>query len=88
MEEERCKNYELIMQVERLDLVSNRTPFDCPICMQRHEVGDGVTLRECLHTFCRCELSALLKARRRTETRQLYLVTRSFTNVPEFLSGR
>uniref|UniRef100_UPI00359018DD ranBP-type and C3HC4-type zinc finger-containing protein 1 isoform X1 n=1 Tax=Myxine glutinosa TaxID=7769 RepID=UPI00359018DD len=53
MEEERCKNYELILQAERLDLVSNQAAFDCPICMLRHEDGKGVTLRECLHTFCR-----------------------------------
>lgn len=32
---------------------SNCEPFNCPICLQRFEIGKGVILRDCLHEFCR-----------------------------------
>lgn len=34
-------------------LVENQEEFECPICFDEIQVGDGVVLRECLHNFCR-----------------------------------
>lgn len=31
----------------------NCEPFDCPICLQRFEIGEGIILMDCLHEFCR-----------------------------------
>ncbi len=35
------------------DVVTNADPFDCPVCLMTVPAGVGVTLRECLHNFCR-----------------------------------
>lgn len=34
-------------------IVPNSEPFDCPICFVTFEEGTGVTLRDCLHKFCK-----------------------------------
>ena len=35
------------------DVVTNADSFDCPVCLMTVPAGVGVTLRECLHNFCR-----------------------------------
>ena len=40
-------------QLENLDIIPNSETFECLICFLEIEPGDGVVLRECLHTFCR-----------------------------------
>jgi hypothetical protein len=40
-------------QLENLDVIPNVEMFECVVCFLEIEPGDGVVLRECLHTFCR-----------------------------------
>jgi hypothetical protein len=40
-------------QLEILDVIPNAETFECVVCFLEIEPGDGVVLRECLHTFCR-----------------------------------
>ena len=51
--------------LDDLDIIPNAEAFECLICMMDIEPGDGVVLRECLHTFCKvCQpvlLSLLFK---------------------------
>ena len=39
--------------LDDLDIIPNAEAFECLICMMDIEPGDGVVLRECLHTFCK-----------------------------------
>ncbi|XP_062897139.1 ranBP-type and C3HC4-type zinc finger-containing protein 1 isoform X2 [Mobula hypostoma] len=50
---ERQKNYQQMLETDDQNLVSASEEFDCPICFTSLEHGKGVTLRECLHSFCK-----------------------------------
>lgn len=50
---EREQNYMYLLATEDQNLIANTTETDCPICFSPLEPGEGVVLRECLHTFCR-----------------------------------
>ncbi len=43
----------LVDLLDGSDVVTNADAFDCPVCLMIVPVGVGVTLRECLHNFCR-----------------------------------
>ncbi|XP_060925372.1 ranBP-type and C3HC4-type zinc finger-containing protein 1 [Limanda limanda] len=51
--EERENNYLHFLATEEQNLIPNTTETECPICFSTLEPGDGIVLRECLHTFCR-----------------------------------
>ncbi|KAF3690101.1 RanBP-type and C3HC4-type zinc finger-containing protein 1 [Channa argus] len=51
--EEREKNYLYLLATEDQNLIPNATEVDCPICYSTLEPGEGIVLRECLHSFCR-----------------------------------
>ncbi|KAF5908873.1 ranBP-type and C3HC4-type zinc finger-containing protein 1-like, partial [Clarias magur] len=51
--EEREKNFLSLLETDNHDLVSNREDICCPICCDEVRAGEGATLRECLHSFCR-----------------------------------
>ncbi|XP_069035530.1 ranBP-type and C3HC4-type zinc finger-containing protein 1 isoform X2 [Lepisosteus oculatus] len=53
LEEERTRNFEELLQTDQHSLVPNRLQIDCPICYVLIEPGEGATLRECLHSFCK-----------------------------------
>ncbi|XP_064010567.1 sharpin [Pogoniulus pusillus] len=53
LEAERLKNFQQLLQLEEEVLVTNREVLDCLICFQKVPPGQGVLLRECLHSFCR-----------------------------------
>ncbi|KAM9307749.1 ranBP-type and C3HC4-type zinc finger-containing protein 1-like [Gastrophryne carolinensis] len=53
LEEERQQNFLHIIQLDSETLIPNQTTIDCPICYTTIPAGDGVLLRECLHSFCR-----------------------------------
>ncbi|XP_021379156.1 ranBP-type and C3HC4-type zinc finger-containing protein 1-like [Mizuhopecten yessoensis] len=55
---QRQENFERLLAVEEQHLVSNTVEFDCPICFDTIEPGQGLVLRECLHSFCRDCLQA------------------------------
>ena len=40
-------------KLDDLDIIPNAEQFECIICYLDIEPGDGVVLRECLHTFCK-----------------------------------
>ncbi|XP_059164421.1 ranBP-type and C3HC4-type zinc finger-containing protein 1-like [Physella acuta] len=46
-------NFLRLKEVNNLDLVSNLDDFTCPICFEEITAGEGIMLRDCLHTFCR-----------------------------------
>ncbi|KAM6979617.1 ranBP-type and C3HC4-type zinc finger-containing protein 1-like [Aplochiton taeniatus] len=53
LEEERVKNFQDLLETDGQSLVPNPAPVDCPICFCSLEAGEGATLRDCLHSFCR-----------------------------------
>ncbi|CAI8016046.1 RanBP-type and C3HC4-type zinc finger-containing protein 1 [Geodia barretti] len=52
-ERERAENFQALLQAEEEALITNEEEFDCPICFDTVEPGEGVTLRNCLHRFCK-----------------------------------
>ncbi|XP_069740444.1 ranBP-type and C3HC4-type zinc finger-containing protein 1-like isoform X3 [Narcine bancroftii] len=50
---ERQQNYQKMLETDDQNLVSTSEDFDCPICFNTLELGEGVILRECLHSFCK-----------------------------------
>ncbi|XP_035007658.1 ranBP-type and C3HC4-type zinc finger-containing protein 1 [Hippoglossus stenolepis] len=52
-QEERETNYLHLLATEIQNLIPNTTETECPICMSALGPGEGIVLRECLHTFCR-----------------------------------
>ena len=50
-----------LQAIGQQDLAPNADQFDCPICFCATEPGEGVVLKECLHTFCRDCLGGLVR---------------------------
>ena len=50
-----------LQAIGQQDLAPNAETFDCPICFCGTEPGEGVVLKECLHTFCRDCLAGLVR---------------------------
>lgn len=46
-------NYLQLINLDNADLVENVEPFECMVCYMEIQPGEGVTLRECLHQFCK-----------------------------------
>lgn len=57
LEQERLQNFQQLCQLEDEALVPNQQEMECRICYLKVEPGNGVLLRECLHSFCRWEAS-------------------------------
>lgn len=51
--EDKKNGLDMYKQLENLDIIPNAENFECTICYLDVEPGDGVVLRECLHTFCK-----------------------------------
>ena len=50
----RFEEFELLESLlETSGVVFNFEPFECKICFSYVETGEGVTLRDCVHSFCR-----------------------------------
>ncbi|XP_022192509.2 ranBP-type and C3HC4-type zinc finger-containing protein 1 isoform X1 [Nilaparvata lugens] len=45
--------YQQLIELEEDNVVVNKTPFDCTICLTPVDRGGGIVLKECLHLFCR-----------------------------------
>eukprot|EP00092_Neocalanus_flemingeri_P014251 GFUD01015371.1.p1 GENE.GFUD01015371.1~~GFUD01015371.1.p1 ORF type:complete len:1944 (+),score=429.50 GFUD01015371.1:197-5833(+) len=59
--EEKKNAFEAYKQLENLDIIPNAENFECTVCFLDTEPGDGVVLRECLHTFCKICLAASIE---------------------------
>lgn len=59
-QEERDLNYLYLLATDEVNLISNSTEADCPICFLSLQPGEGIVLRECLHTFCRDCLKGMI----------------------------
>uniref|UniRef100_A0A6Q2Z3U0 RanBP-type and C3HC4-type zinc finger-containing protein 1 n=1 Tax=Esox lucius TaxID=8010 RepID=A0A6Q2Z3U0_ESOLU len=53
LEVERERNFQSLVETDAHSLVPNTEELDCPICYCSIPSGEGATLRECLHVFCR-----------------------------------
>ncbi|XP_053323508.1 ranBP-type and C3HC4-type zinc finger-containing protein 1-like isoform X2 [Spea bombifrons] len=53
LEEERRQNFLHLLQLDSEVLIPNQEAIECRICFTETPAGDGVLLRECLHSFCR-----------------------------------
>ncbi|KAM9362378.1 ranBP-type and C3HC4-type zinc finger-containing protein 1 [Symphorus nematophorus] len=62
--EERERNYLNLLATEEQNLIPNTTETECPICFSTLLPGEGIVLRECLHTFCRdCLTGTIVNSR-------------------------
>ena len=53
LENERRENLVQLLNADLQQLITNADEFVCPICFDSISPGDGIILRECLHTFCK-----------------------------------
>ncbi|XP_048877948.1 ranBP-type and C3HC4-type zinc finger-containing protein 1 [Brienomyrus brachyistius] len=53
LEDERLRNFHILKETEEHNLIPNQEEVECPICFTVIGPGDGATLRECLHNFCK-----------------------------------
>lgn len=53
LEQERMQNFQQLRQLDEAALVPNQEALECRICYLDVGPGEGVLLRECLHSFCR-----------------------------------
>ncbi|XP_064599255.1 ranBP-type and C3HC4-type zinc finger-containing protein 1-like isoform X2 [Liolophura sinensis] len=60
-QESSIRNYQELLAADDQDFIPNPEQFDCPICFDVIPAGDGVVLRECLHSFCRSCLAAAVQ---------------------------
>uniref|UniRef100_A0A670IXK6 RanBP-type and C3HC4-type zinc finger-containing protein 1 n=1 Tax=Podarcis muralis TaxID=64176 RepID=A0A670IXK6_PODMU len=58
--QKRQQNFQQLQQLDEAALVPNREEIECRICYLNVEPGEGVLLRECLHSFCRDCLRQLI----------------------------
>uniref|UniRef100_A0A8C6VGU2 RanBP-type and C3HC4-type zinc finger-containing protein 1 n=1 Tax=Naja naja TaxID=35670 RepID=A0A8C6VGU2_NAJNA len=58
--QKRLQNFQQLCQLEEEALVPNQQEMECRICYLKVEPGNGVLLRECLHSFCRACLRQLV----------------------------
>lgn len=45
--------YQKLLNLEQDDAVPNAEDFNCSVCLMEVPTGIGVTLRDCLHSFCK-----------------------------------
>ncbi|XP_072364048.1 ranBP-type and C3HC4-type zinc finger-containing protein 1 [Scyliorhinus torazame] len=62
LEEKRLRNYQSLLQLDGQHLVLNHEPIECRICLLDVKPGEGVVLRDCLHSFCRDCLKQLIRS--------------------------
>ncbi|XP_066480095.1 sharpin isoform X2 [Tiliqua scincoides] len=60
LELERLQNFQQLRQLDEEALVPNQEEMECRICYQDVGPGEGVLLRECLHSFCRACLRQVI----------------------------
>ncbi|KAI1285162.1 RanBP-type and C3HC4-type zinc finger-containing protein 1 [Halotydeus destructor] len=53
--------YRKLVELDDEPIVTNNEPFECSICQDTFPIGRGITLRNCLHNFCRDCISGTIK---------------------------
>lgn len=53
VENKNDQHYLQLINLDNADLVENVEVFECVVCYMEIPPGEGVTLRECLHQFCK-----------------------------------
>ncbi|XP_033124748.1 ranBP-type and C3HC4-type zinc finger-containing protein 1-like isoform X2 [Anneissia japonica] len=66
-------NFERLQEYDQMDLIPNSEPFTCLICYDDYGAEEGVTLRECLHSFCRECLTGHISTNEEPEIRCPYM---------------
>lgn len=64
---------ELLQLNNNKDVVENTATFECPICFGECQPGNGVVLRDCLHSFCRECLSSTVEHSEEAEIKCPYM---------------
>ncbi|XP_054835485.1 ranBP-type and C3HC4-type zinc finger-containing protein 1 isoform X2 [Eublepharis macularius] len=72
-EQRKRDNYQQLLQLDGQSLVLAEVEVDCPICFTTLEPGEGVTLRECLHAFCKDCLKGTILNSQEPEVRCPYI---------------
>ncbi|XP_062835203.1 ranBP-type and C3HC4-type zinc finger-containing protein 1 isoform X1 [Anolis carolinensis] len=72
-EQQKQKNYQALLQLDGQSLVPSDEGVECPICFVGLEAGEGVTLRECLHAFCKDCLRGTILNSQEPEVRCPYI---------------
>nr|XP_056700876.1 ranBP-type and C3HC4-type zinc finger-containing protein 1 [Euleptes europaea] len=72
-EQRKRANYQQLLQLDGQRLVLSEAAVDCPICFVTLEPGEGVTLRECLHSFCKDCLKGTILNSQEPEVRCPYI---------------
>lgn len=67
------QTYRQLMDLDNTDLVENTEPFECVVCFLEVPPHDGVTLRECLHQFCKACLSNTVEFSEEAEVKCPYM---------------
>lgn len=67
------QTYRQLMDLDNTDLVGNAETFDCVICFLEVAPGEGVTLRECLHQFCKPCLAHTIEFSEEAEVKCPYM---------------
>ncbi|XP_058126464.1 ranBP-type and C3HC4-type zinc finger-containing protein 1-like [Anopheles ziemanni] len=55
------EHYQSLLNLEKVEVVANLEAFECPVCMESYDAGEGIVLRECLHTFCKPCITSVIK---------------------------
>lgn len=53
IEKEKPRTYLELVELDDVNCVTNTEVFECPVCFLDIGVGEGIVLRDCLHTFCK-----------------------------------
>lgn len=54
-------HYMQLLNLDNRDIILNMEDFECPICLTNCGPQAGVTLKECLHSFCKQCLENMIK---------------------------
>ena len=46
------KNYRDLLNTDSVPVVLNEEKFECPVCFNDIDPGEGIRLRDCLHMVC------------------------------------
>ncbi|CAH1960123.1 unnamed protein product [Acanthoscelides obtectus] len=66
------QTYQQLVKLDNADLVENQQTFECVVCFSEIAPHQGVTLRECLHQFCKACLAHTIEFTEEAEVKCPY----------------